>query len=1143
MGRLMSCIAPTSLRTLVVLLASFVAALGRAHAQDSAPSEASEASARQVVDSESIKTWMQTAESAEGLADAVKSALKASYQKALADAQKAEESRRRAESFRQRIASAAQDTEAAQAELEALTSTPSLTTGLEPNAKVDAIEQALARAETTVSQLEAEQIAIENEGKAREARRSQAGALKEAEQAKLAEAKSKLEGAAPNVDPLDPAFAAWVQWTAAQRAAEAEIESLDAELPSYDARARLLRIRIDLAHLKVTRQADLAARLRTALQEARARSAREEEERAKAEAQRTSEHPILAEIATGTLEIVKLRTDPDGLVARIERSTKRLAELKQLLDASKERFEQAQRYIEVVGLSDEVVRVLRQPTESKSALRDHQRAIAERERGLAELGLLRLEMEAARREYRDPLGMARAKFEELASDTDESGLADLRLQGIDRKLEELLVARRDAIDETIDEIGRLTRVDLDLNEAERRLVDLTEQYSEYVDARVIWLRNADSLGIDDAAEALRRATQLPAEEHPIRNTMAILRDAAVHWPMWGGAGLLCLIILHYRRKARAAFREADLDRVGFTNAAKPIFFGCLEALLATLPITLAFEFVARRCVAISEENDPARAMAVALRAGMVHTTALYLLMRLMGKDGVFERHMGWVPEALGRLRHLIRGYLTIVVPLVCAYYYFVGRPTLEPSEPLGRLFFISAMIATAAFGFSIGRPISKALDVKYRGDTGAIRRRRVLVTLLVAWGPILIAGLSAWGYHTTAHRLVERLFPTTIAVAAILIAVQLFDSWFYLARRAEALQRLKKRREEMQQEAAKADAEKHGSDPASGDVPVLEVNEVDLKKLNAQARELVRGTAAVFSLVAVWWIWKDILPALRVLDLVTLWEVKTTAGGVEAVRGIRIVDLLGAFVALLLTWMVARNLPGLIEAAILSKLPFDAGARYAVVTILRYVITLIGIAVVFEKLGVGWEDFQWLVAAVSVGLGFGLQEIFGNFVSGIILLFERPLRVGDVVTVSGVTGVVTKIRMRATTILDGDNKEHIIPNKNMITGAVVNWVLSSSTVRVQFAVGVAYGTETRKVEQLLLAIGKSHTEVVDDPAPSVIFLGFGASALDFQLNVYVKSPAVGGRVRTEINRAIDEAFQRQGIEIPYPTQVTIQREG
>lgn len=1126
----------TIARSLVFFAASFVAVFP-SPGQDSAPPEAN---AQQAVDSDSIKAWMQVVESAEGLPEPAKTALRAVYQKALADSQRADEAKRRAESFRQRTAAAPTDTETAQAELESLTAQPAPALGLEIDAKVEAIEQALARAETAASQLLAEQTAIESEGKAREDRRTQSAQLREAEQARLLDARTKLEVAAPQVDPLDIAFANWVSWSAAKRAAEAEIESLDAELPSYDARTRLLRIRIDLAHLRVTRANDLVTRLRTALQEARAAAAKEEERRAAAEAERTGDHPILTEIAKGTLEIVKQRTDPDGFVAQIERSTKRIEELKQSLEANKERFEQAQRYIEIVGLSDQVVRVLRQPTESKAVLREHQRAIVDRERGLADLGLRRLELEEARREVRDPIGLARARFDELSSDLDESGLTDLRLQGVDRKLEELLLARRDAIDETIEELGRLMRIELDLNEVERRHVVLSEQYAEYVDARVVWLRSAEPMGFDDFAAALRQVAVLPVEERPLVTTLALAKDVVRNLPMWGGVGLITLILLLYRRRARAAFQSVDLSRVGFGNAAKPIFFGCLEAILATLPITIAFAFVANRCVAVSNENDPARAVASSLHVGMVLITGLYLLMRLMRKEGVFERHLGWVPSSLSRLRHLTRGYIAFVVPIVCAYYYFVARPTLDAGEPLARLFFIAAMIATAAYGFLIARPVSRALEIKYRGDDSAVRRRRVAIIGLVAYFPIVIAAISAWGYHTTAHRLVERLFPTTVAVAAALIAVQLFDSWFYLARRAEALQRLRKRSEELQ-EAKKAGGEKPAGETTGVEAPPLEVNELDLKKLNAQARELVRGTAAVFFVLAVWWIWKDILPALRVLDDFTLWEVRSTTGDVETVRGIRITELLGALVATILTWMVARNLPELIDAALLSKLPLDAGARYATVTIVRYLITLIGIAIVFDKLGVAWEDFQWLVAAVSVGLGFGLQEIFGNFVSGIILLFERPLRVGDIVTVSGVTGTVTKIRMRATTIVDGDNKEHILPNKNMITGAVANWVLSSSIVRVQFAVGVAYGTDTRKVEQLLLAIGKSHTDVVDDPPPSVVFQGFGPSTLDFVLSVFVKSPAVGGKVRTELNRAIDEAFQRQGIDIPYPTQELIRR--
>jgi len=143
---------------------------------------------------------------------------------------------------------------------------------------------------------------------------------------------------------------------------------------------------------------------------------------------------------------------------------------------------------------------------------------------------------------------------------------------------------------------------------------------------------------------------------------------------------------------------------------------------------------------------------------------------------------------------------------------------------------------------------------------------------------------------------------------------------------------------------------------------------------------------------------------------------------------------------------VAKNIPGLLEIVVLQKLPIDTGGRFAVTAIARYLITVVGVVVAFGAIGVGWSKVQWLVAAISVGLGFGLQEIFANFVSGLMLLFERPIRIGDVVTVGGITGTVTRIRIRATTITDWDRKELVIPNKEFITGQVVNWTLSDAMV-------------------------------------------------------------------------------------------------
>ncbi|MBU4400127.1 MAG: mechanosensitive ion channel, partial [Planctomycetes bacterium] len=232
----------------------------------------------------------------------------------------------------------------------------------------------------------------------------------------------------------------------------------------------------------------------------------------------------------------------------------------------------------------------------------------------------------------------------------------------------------------------------------------------------------------------------------------------------------------------------------------------------------------------------------------------------------------------------------------------------------------------------------------------------------------------------------------------------------------------------------------------------------------------------------------------------------------------------------------AKNIPGLLEMAVLQYLPLDAGARYAVATISRYFITIAGTIFCFGALGVGWSKVQWLVAAMSLGLGFGLQEIFANFVSGLIILFERPVRVGDVVTIDDISGVVSRIRIRATTITDWDRKELIIPNKEFITGRVLNWTLTNQMNRVVVEVGVAYGTDTELATKILLEIAQNHPHVLKDPPPHVVFDSFGASALNFVMRCYL--PNLDNRLTVihELHVAVDREFRAAGIEIAFPQQ-------
>ncbi len=256
------------------------------------------------------------------------------------------------------------------------------------------------------------------------------------------------------------------------------------------------------------------------------------------------------------------------------------------------------------------------------------------------------------------------------------------------------------------------------------------------------------------------------------------------------------------------------------------------------------------------------------------------------------------------------------------------------------------------------------------------------------------------------------------------------------------------------------------------------------------------------------------------------------ANGIPA--SLTLADLLMAIIFGILTLVAARNLPALLELTVLQRLPMDGGARYAISTITRYVILLLGVSAVSGALGVGWQQIQFLAAALTFGLAFGLQEIFANFVSGLIILIERPVRVGDIVTVGGVEGRVTQLRMRATTILDWDRKESLIPNKQFITGNIVNWTLSDSVTRTVIPVGVAYGSDTASVRKILLQVAHESDLVLKDPEPTAIFLRFGDSTLDFQLRVFIENRDIWPEMINQLHTDIDKAFREAGIEIAFP---------
>lgn len=230
--------------------------------------------------------------------------------------------------------------------------------------------------------------------------------------------------------------------------------------------------------------------------------------------------------------------------------------------------------------------------------------------------------------------------------------------------------------------------------------------------------------------------------------------------------------------------------------------------------------------------------------------------------------------------------------------------------------------------------------------------------------------------------------------------------------------------------------------------------------------------------------------------------------------------------AKLKTWIVER---------LLSRSHVDLGVRHAVGAIVRYVVVAIGLIIILKAVGIDLSTLTVLFGALGIGVGFGLQSITNNFVSGIILLWERPIKIGDRIEVGGVHGDVVNISPRATTIVTNDNISIIVPNADFISSKVVNWSYANRNVRFNFPIGVSYGSDPEQVRRVLLEVARAHQGVLKDPKPSVLFDGYGDSSLNFLLRVWTREFAtVPGVLRSDLYFAISRAFKEHGIEIPFP---------
>lgn len=384
-------------------------------------------------------------------------------------------------------------------------------------------------------------------------------------------------------------------------------------------------------------------------------------------------------------------------------------------------------------------------------------------------------------------------------------------------------------------------------------------------------------------------------------------------------------------------------------------------------------------------------------------------------------------------------------------------------------------------------------------------RRRAFVWrgLRVTIGFIALTGaVAAWiGYTALSIYLIGNLISTALTVGALYLARALFAEWI----------RILMRRKET----------------------------ADWLALSEEGSSTVAFWLISFMQVAVYITGAALIGAVWGIPLSDIWTITynlltgINVGGVT----ISFADILEAILVFIATLFIFRLIKRLLSDTVLPQTRLDAGVQYSIATVFGYVGIITAVLLAATTLGVEFQSLLIIAGALSVGIGFGLQNIANNFISGLILLFERPIKVGDLIEIGDTLGHITHINVRRTEVETFQRAEVMIPNSELVATSVINWTHSDRKARIEINVGVAYGSNTELVRETLLAAAKNVEKIVTWPSPDVLFLDFGDSSLNFQLRCFTSDVSTRITTSSSLRFEIDRLFREAGIEIPFPQRV------
>lgn len=910
---------------------------------------------------------------------------------------------------------------------------------------------------------------------------------------------------------------------AAQRLHLARIQALSAERAALPAHARLL----ELTQRSLQRQATLVRRQAGVVESLLARSTDAEldalDSRLRDEADGTGERsPLLAAEAARN---VALGQELAATETATRQASEQLRQTRARTDEAADTLRNTQARLALQSHDDAVgLILLNERRRIDDPLRIRQ-DLSQTRRKLAQVQLRLIDLDEQADALASPQDAATAL---LRDGDDEAAIVDTSTRD---ELHALLTTRAELVARLASAERELLRVLTELEAALARHLDTTATLARLLDRELLWFPSHERAGAAWLKRQPEGWSDLLKPSRYATSGRLLLDTLKRNWPLLAVAGALFALLLRQRRRLaeRLTALAQPLLRVRtdrYRHTLRALVVTGFAALALPLPMALA-GWLLRQAGEAGKFSD---SLGQALLAAAGSLFFFQCLRWLVADNGLAQKHFRWTQARRDAVAAALPWLVYVLLPAQFLLTLAFVRGQEPAVDTAGRL---ALLLICGSGALLCWRLLAPGALWTFRGiaDPEPSTPRRALRAGLTA-GLLAIAALTLGGYVLTAATLLHSLWLSLLLVTALAIFHGLVSRWFLLGERRLALRRIEARREAEDGQAAQpADADVAG-EPASIDP---ENEALSIQSVSQQTRRLLRALVAALMVIGLLWVWSGVLPALDRLDTIVLWSVPgTDANGAPMPSPITLAATLGGLLTLALTFIAARNLPGLVELGLLSRIHIDAGTRYAITSVSRYLIVIVGMIVGLGLLGVRWTQLQWLAAALTVGLGFGLQEIFANFVSGLIVLFERPYRVGDTITIGEVEGRVTRIRTRATTVLDADNREVVVPNKTFITSRFVNWTLSDTVTRLVFKLSLAQDADPQKVRDLLLDAARAEPLVLAQPAPGCWFTQISAGTYDFELRLFVAELSHRTRVRDELNRRIAEAMAKAGLATSRP---------